>query len=139
MGDWFSIDRCSHPRHPARDNGSSQGKRRGIGGRESWFMHGVQLPNYLVQILIAATALYEAVEPNAVWRQLFSAMRGEISGTNQTHEGTKLIQFILHTFRAHDEEVQRIHLPLCFTAFLELLKVSVHPWDFAIADIYVNV
>ena len=98
-------------------------------------MHGVQLFNYLVQILIAASALYEAVEPNTVWRQLFSAVRGEILGTTQTHEGTELVQFILHTFRAHDEEVQRVHLPLCFTAFLELLKVSVHLSDFAITDI----
>jgi len=63
----------------------------------------------------------------------------EILGTTQTHEGTKLIQFILHTFRVHDEEVQRIHLPLCFTAFLELLKVSVHPSKFTIVNVCVNV
>jgi hypothetical protein len=88
----------------------------------------------LVQILIAASALYEAVEPNAVWRQLFAAVRNEILGTTLTNEGTKLIQFILHTFRAHDEEVQRVHLPLCFTAFLELLKVSGYPLNIAITD-----
>ena len=90
-------------------------------------MHWVLLSDYSFQVLIAASALYEAVEPNAVWRQLFSAVRDEILGTNLTHEGTKLIQFILHTFRAHDEEVQRVHLPLCFTAFLELLKVVCLP------------
>jgi hypothetical protein len=92
----------------------------------------------LVQILIAASALYEAVEPNVVWKQLFSAVRNEILGTALTHEGTKLIQFILQTFRAHDEEVQRVHLPLCFTAFLELLKVSLHPSNVAIIDISDN-
>ena len=98
-------------------------------------MHCVLLSNYSFQVLIAASALYEAVEPNAVWRQLFSAVRNEILGTTQTHEGTKLIQFILHTFRAHDEEVQKVHLPLCFTAFLELLKVSVHTSNVAITHI----
>jgi hypothetical protein len=93
----------------------------------------------LVQILIAASALYEAVEPNAVWKQLFSTVKGEILGTTQTHKGTKLIQFILHTFRAHDEEVQRVHLPLCFTAFLELLKVSVHTSNVGTTDICLNI
>ncbi len=102
-------------------------------------MHGVLLSNHSVQVLIAASALYEAVEPNAVWRQLFSVVRNEILGTTLTHEGTKLIQFILHTFRAHDEEVQRVHLPLCFTAFLELLKVSVRPSNVVITDIWFNV
>jgi len=66
-------------------------------------------------------------------------VRNEILGTNLTHEGTKLIQFILQTFRAHDEEVQRVHLPLCFTAFLELLKVSLHLSNVAIIDLSVNV
>ena len=93
----------------------------------------------MIQILIAASALYEAVEPNAVWRQLFNTVRDEILGATQTHEGTKLIEFILHTFRAHDEEVQRIHLPLCFTAFLELLSVSIHPANYTITDICVNI
>ena len=102
-------------------------------------MHWVLLSNYSVQVLIAASALYEAVEPNAVWRQLFSAVRNEILGTTPTHDGTKLIQFILQTFRAHDEEVQRVHLPLCFTAFLELLKVSVHPSNVTITNMCVNV
>lgn len=102
-------------------------------------MHWVLLSNYSVQVLIAASALYEAVEPNAVWRQLFSAVRNEILDTTPTHDGTKLIQFILQTFRAHDEEVQRVHLPLCFTAFLELLKVSVHPSNVTITNMCVNV
>ncbi|KAG8680934.1 hypothetical protein FRC08_015957 [Ceratobasidium sp. 394] len=71
-------------------------------------------------IMMAATTLYEAVEPQILWQQLYTDARREILGHSTNPKALRMIKFILSTFRTHDAEVQSIHLPLVSTALAEL-------------------
>lgn len=78
-----------------------------------------------LQLLMTGNALYDAVEPLAVWKQLFAAVRLElITGTHSTlFEAMSMVRFVLTRLRPQEEEVQEVHLPLFFTGLLEVLKV----------------
>ncbi|TDL26444.1 hypothetical protein BD410DRAFT_521497 [Rickenella mellea] len=77
-------------------------------------------------LLITANSLYEAVEPRAVWKRLFESMRREITATEvASQEAIEMTIFILKNFRQRDEEIQSIHLPLVFSAIVEILTDEV--------------
>lgn len=78
-------------------------------------------PTDFEDIHLAASSLYEAAEPRVVWKHLFSAVQGEIYGKDKllVPKPIKLVRFVMTTFK-NDEEMQKIHLPICFTALLEL-------------------
>ncbi|TDL20873.1 hypothetical protein BD410DRAFT_899170 [Rickenella mellea] len=77
-------------------------------------------------LLITANSLYEAVEPRAVWKRLFESMRREITATEvASQEAIEMTIFILKNFRQRDEEIQSIHLPLVFSAIVEVLTDEV--------------
>lgn len=71
-------------------------------------------------ILMAATTLYEALEPQILWQQLYTAVRREIIELVPESKALNMIKFILSTFKTHDPEVQSVHLPLVSTAMVEL-------------------
>ncbi|KAI5120784.1 hypothetical protein M0805_002411 [Coniferiporia weirii] len=73
-------------------------------------------------ILITANTLYEAVEPQAIWKELFQTTRKEIIGGNVERECIDMLLFVLKTFRVEDDEVQNVHLPLLFCALIEKLE-----------------
>ncbi|THV06503.1 hypothetical protein K435DRAFT_960479 [Dendrothele bispora CBS 962.96] len=75
-------------------------------------------------VSMTASTLYEAVEPQILWRQLLSAMFNEIMGDGEHFEAIDMVLFILKTF-SQDEEIQIIHLPLIFTAIVDLLDFQV--------------
>lgn len=90
---------------------------------------------------MTASTLYEAVEPQIIWKHLMSAVFAEIQGetgvevcesvnlaacTWDSRMSTQAIQmalFILKTF-VQDEEIQTIHLPIIFAGIVDLLDVS---------------
>ncbi|KAF8588312.1 hypothetical protein K439DRAFT_1629769 [Ramaria rubella] len=78
-------------------------------------------------LLMTGNALYDAVEPLAVWKQLFAAVRLELlTETPSTHfEAMTMVKFVLTRLRAQEEEVQRVHLPYFFMGLLNLMKTSV--------------
>ncbi|KAF9270860.1 hypothetical protein L218DRAFT_952937 [Marasmius fiardii PR-910] len=76
-------------------------------------------------VAMTASTLYEAAEPQIVWRQLLSAVFDDITGDGQHFEAIDMAEFVLTTF-AQDEEIQTIHLPLIFTAILDLVLIR---WD----------
>lgn len=92
------------------------------------------------QILMAATTLYEALEPQILWQQLYTAVRREIielvpeskvlfafeiyESYAHVSQALNMIKFILSTFKTHDPEVQSVHLPLVSTAMVELCTVG---------------
>jgi hypothetical protein len=80
---------------------------------------------------MTANTLYDAVEPLAVWKQLFAAVRAELldSAASTRFEAMSMVKFILTQFRVQEEEVQDVHLPLFFAGLLELLKVSFYPYS----------
>jgi protein dopey len=78
---------------------------------------------------MTGNALYEAVEPLAVWKQLFAAVRLEVINSSQStlFEAMPMVKFVLTRLRAQEEEIQEVHLPIFFTGLLEVLQVPVIP------------
>ncbi|KAG6911306.1 hypothetical protein DXG01_002145 [Tephrocybe rancida] len=75
-------------------------------------------------VTMTASTLYEAVEPQILWKQLLSPVFAEIVGDAQGIEAIRMVHFILKTF-AQDDEIQTIHLPIIFAAILDLIDVQV--------------
>ncbi|KIM47693.1 hypothetical protein M413DRAFT_439360 [Hebeloma cylindrosporum] len=73
---------------------------------------------------MTASTLYEAVEPQILWKHMLAAVFDEILGDGSKTEAIKLVHFILQSF-SHDEEMQTIHLPVIFAALLDLLHSKV--------------
>ena len=68
------------------------------------------------------------MEPLGVWKQLFAAVRTDLldGDSSSRFEGMAMVKFILTQFRAPEEEVQDVHLPLFFAGLLELLRVCLY-------------
>ncbi|KAL0565856.1 hypothetical protein V5O48_016166, partial [Marasmius crinis-equi] len=75
-------------------------------------------------VAMTASTLYEAAEPQIIWRQLLSAVFDNITGDGENFEAIEMVLFVLTTF-AQDEEIQTIHLPLIFSAILDLLLLRI--------------
>ncbi|KDN49150.1 hypothetical protein RSAG8_02503, partial [Rhizoctonia solani AG-8 WAC10335] len=76
-------------------------------------------------VVTAASTLYEAIEPQILWQQLYTTARTEILDGSSDLKGLEMISFILSTFKTHDPEVQSIHLPAVVTALTELCRILV--------------
>lgn len=78
-------------------------------------------------MLLAANSLYDSVEPLLVWKQFFSIVRREFLGSDPSGCGSmSMVQFVLDRFRTQEDEVKDMHLPILFSAYLELLMVHLH-------------
>ena len=73
---------------------------------------------------MTASTLYEAVEPQVVWKQLLKSIISEITGEASRIEAIHMTKFLLETFQVQDEEVQTIHLPIVFSAISESIRVG---------------
>ncbi|KAF8913192.1 Dopey, N-terminal-domain-containing protein [Gymnopilus junonius] len=84
----------------------------------------VQHPRDSSEDLIAtATTLYEAVEPQILWKHLLSSIFDEILGGGSV-EAIQLVHFILQSF-PQDEEIKTIHLPIIFAGFIDVLDSQI--------------
>jgi hypothetical protein len=90
--------------------------------------------------MTSASTLYEAIEPQILWQQLYATAKKEILDGAlhpqvRPHGHTRMrahitqalgmIGFLLTTFRSHDAEVLNIHLPVVATALAELCNVRI--------------
>ncbi|KAF9654142.1 hypothetical protein BDM02DRAFT_3152598 [Thelephora ganbajun] len=73
-------------------------------------------------VKMTASTLYEAVEPQVVWKQLLKTIVSEITGEAPRTEAIHMTKFLLETFQVQDEEVQTIHLPIVFSAISESIR-----------------
>ncbi|KAI0067974.1 hypothetical protein BV25DRAFT_1896308 [Artomyces pyxidatus] len=73
-------------------------------------------------VVMTASTLYEAVEPAIVWKQLLAAIINEVTGDGTRTETVSLARFILTSIHVRDDEIQGVHLPIVFSALLEVLK-----------------
>ncbi|KAG8710253.1 hypothetical protein FRC11_004702, partial [Ceratobasidium sp. 423] len=76
-------------------------------------------------VVTAASTLYEAIEPQILWQQLYTTARTEILDGSSHLKALEMIGFILSTFKTHDPEVQNVHLPAVITALTELCRILV--------------
>lgn len=95
--------------------------------------------------------LYEVVDPYLAWRRLFQLLKTDLEASKPVGDvsplsfsarspprrrlcslacflsiwtkSIPLVHFVLETFKAHDEEVRQLHLPIVFAALLELIEV----------------
>ncbi|KAI3621823.1 hypothetical protein WG66_015956 [Moniliophthora roreri] len=75
-------------------------------------------------VVVTASTLYEAAEPQIVWKQLLFAVFDNLSGNGEQYDAIDMVLFVLNTF-SQDEEIQTIHLPLIFTAILDLMQLEI--------------
>lgn len=86
--------------------------------------------------------LFEIIDPFLMWKQLYIAIREGINGSGSpdvrftsrsSHSGPltslpwqaiELARFIVHNFRLHDEEVQKLHAPFVAFGVLDLVEVN---------------
>lgn len=73
-------------------------------------------------VVMAASTLYEAVEPHIVWKQLLNTILNELTADGMQNEAVRLARFILKTIHVRDEEIQTVHLPIVFSALCEALQ-----------------
>ncbi|KAF8684488.1 Dopey, N-terminal [Rhizoctonia solani] len=76
-------------------------------------------------LVTAASTLYEAIEPQILWQQLYATARTEILSGASDLKALEMISFIISTFKTHDPEVQSIHLPAVSTALAEICRILV--------------
>ncbi|KAI0031253.1 Dopey, N-terminal-domain-containing protein [Vararia minispora EC-137] len=74
------------------------------------------------ELSLTASTLYEAVEPQVVWKHLLSGVISEIAINTSRLRNIKLAQYILNSVFIGDEEVVTVHLPLVLTAITEVLQ-----------------
>ncbi|KAG8881950.1 hypothetical protein FRB98_004046 [Tulasnella sp. 332] len=77
-----------------------------------------------VDLLMSVNTLYEAIDPIALWRPLFAGIFDALTSHSADNEAIQMSRFVLNSFRAHDEEVARFHLPLIFMSLAELLRMT---------------
>ncbi|KAG5643542.1 hypothetical protein DXG03_000683 [Asterophora parasitica] len=76
------------------------------------------------EVTMTASTLYEAVEPQILWKQLLSAVFATITGGKKDFEAIRMVLFILKNF-AQDDEIQTIHLPIIFAGILDIINLQV--------------
>ncbi|KAG5652198.1 hypothetical protein H0H81_005933 [Sphagnurus paluster] len=75
-------------------------------------------------VTMTASTLYEAVEPQILWKRLLRNVFAEIVGDGKQFEAIQMVQFILKNF-SQDDEIQTIHLPIILVAILDLVDLQV--------------
>ncbi|KAG8967964.1 hypothetical protein FRC03_008985 [Tulasnella sp. 419] len=79
----------------------------------------------LADLMMTANTLYEAVEPFALWKQLFISTMEGLSDNRLLGKSMRVVLFMLKSFPLRDEEVLRIHLPLLLMATSEALTTLI--------------
>ncbi|TFY81819.1 hypothetical protein EWM64_g2190 [Hericium alpestre] len=74
------------------------------------------------EVVMTASTLYEAVEPQVVWKQLLRTIISDLTADSIQCDAINLAYFVLTTFHVRDEEIQTVHLPIVFCATMEVLK-----------------
>lgn len=69
-----------------------------------------------------ASALYEAVEPSIIWKELRRSVEERIIRGNKGD--VALVSWLLDNVPQKDEEIAALHLPLLLDRILELIEVS---------------
>ncbi|KAI0830814.1 Dopey, N-terminal-domain-containing protein [Trametes gibbosa] len=70
---------------------------------------------------MTGSTLYEAVEPHALWNRLLTVVIADLTSRRSTSEGCAMVQYLLRTFHAHDEEIETMHFPVVFSAIVATL------------------
>ncbi|KAK4051842.1 hypothetical protein OIV83_002547 [Microbotryomycetes sp. JL201] len=76
------------------------------------------------ELLMTGNMLFEILDPFLMWKQIHGMLQEAISG-GSAGDPIGLTRFIIHTFRLHDEEVQKLHAPFVAFALIDLVELTV--------------
>ncbi|KIY52670.1 hypothetical protein FISHEDRAFT_69486 [Fistulina hepatica ATCC 64428] len=73
-------------------------------------------------VTMTASTLYEAVEPQILWKHFLQSILSEINGDGTQTEAISLACFLVQTF-SQDEDVQTLYLPIVFSAIVDVIDM----------------
>ncbi|RUS22466.1 hypothetical protein BC937DRAFT_88992 [Endogone sp. FLAS-F59071] len=76
------------------------------------------------EILQTANMFIDTVEPYLIWMKLFALVDNKFPSSESGISALDLVDFVLRSFKMHDEEVQQIHLPLFLLALVSKIDAS---------------
>ncbi|MBW0470508.1 hypothetical protein O181_010223, partial [Austropuccinia psidii MF-1] len=76
------------------------------------------------ELLLTANMLFDSLDPFITWKSLFETVNNYIIHHNANEDCLDLIKFIITTFRIHDEEHLRIHIPLVAYALIDIVDAA---------------
>ncbi|GAA6058598.1 hypothetical protein JCM10212_004009 [Sporobolomyces blumeae] len=80
------------------------------------------------ELLLTGNMLFEILDPFLLWKQIYLAVESAIA-KNEDGEAVALAQFVVRTFRLHDEEVQKLHAPFVAFGILDLVEAALESDD----------
>ncbi|KAA1127179.1 hypothetical protein PGTUg99_029413 [Puccinia graminis f. sp. tritici] len=85
------------------------------------------------ELLLTANMMFDSLDPFTTWKSIFESISQYADPTKESDNCLALIKFILGTFRLHDEELLRVHIPLLATALVCIVDQSSHAYpDFSL-------
>lgn len=78
------------------------------------------------ELLLTANMMFDSLDPFTTWRSIFESISKYTAPTKEYDNCLALIKFILATFRLHDEELLRVHIPLMATALVCIVDQYIH-------------
>ncbi|KAI7962497.1 hypothetical protein MJO28_000591 [Puccinia striiformis f. sp. tritici] len=76
------------------------------------------------ELLLTANMMFDSLDPFTTWKSIFESVTQYADPTKESNNCLALIKFILATFRLHDEELLRVHVPLMATALVCIVDES---------------
>ncbi|PLW27497.1 hypothetical protein PCASD_17664 [Puccinia coronata f. sp. avenae] len=77
------------------------------------------------ELLLTANMMFDSLDPFTTWRSIFESISQYASPDKEPDDCLALIKFILSTFRLHDEELLRVHIPLMATALVSIVDQTI--------------
>lgn len=74
------------------------------------------------ELLLTANILFDSLDPFTTWKSIYESISLYADQAKGTDDSLALIKFILATFRLHDEELLRIHIPLMSTSLIYIAE-----------------
>lgn len=72
---------------------------------------------------MTAVTLFESLDPFVIWRQLYHAIRGQLTQqTDASADALDILAFVIHTFRFNEDEIIKLHAPLSAFACIDLVR-----------------
>ncbi|KAF8640453.1 hypothetical protein AX17_000117 [Amanita inopinata Kibby_2008] len=75
------------------------------------------------EMMMTASTLYEAAEPQIVWKQFLTSILEDLSSDGSQIEALQMVLFVLKSF-SQDEEIVTIHLPILYSAIVDFVDLQ---------------
>ncbi|RIA92963.1 Dopey, N-terminal-domain-containing protein [Glomus cerebriforme] len=92
----------------------------------------VDKSDFGVELIQTANMFLEMIDPYLIWMKLYGLVQDRFSAQDGLDTSAlDLVDFVLNSFRMHEDEIEQIHMPLFMTALLCKLKMFANETDFS--------